>query len=266
VTDEVLFERRDGVAWITLNRPAVKNALTTAMCEDLAAIIAGLRRDDATRVVVLRGNGPDFTAGADLKGMATALSPLPGQRGTEVAQLARRTAWPIFLGLHELHQPIVASVRGHVIGAGAQFILSADLTVASETTRFLLPQVRLGHSVDHGESYYLPRKLGIGRVMQMLLLAETLSGADLERIGLANWVVPDEELEKRTEDVVARLAGSPWVAVREMKSLLRGSLDRSIEEQFAAEVRSLETCAASEDFLEAINAFVEKRKPVFRGR
>ena len=266
MSSEVIFERRDGVASITLDRPAARNALTQAMCVDLASIVADLRKDEATRVVVLRGNGADFTVGADLKELSSILSPSPEQRGADIAGLVRELTWPIFLELHELRQPVIASVRGHVIGAGMQMVLSADLTIASDTARFLLPQLRLAHPVDHGESYYLPRKIGIGRVMQLLLLGETLAAPDAEKYGLVNWVMPDEALENKTEEVVQHIAASAPIAMREMKALVRQSLDRTITEQFAAEAESVEICAATDDFVEAIDAFIEKRDPVFKGR
>ncbi len=262
MADEILFDRRDGVAWITFNRPSVKNALTKAMCAELIAIVQRLREDAETRVIVFRANGADFTAGADLKDVSKSLPADPTARGAEVAAMARSIAWPIFLAMHELRQPIVASVRGHVIGAGVQVVLSADLTVASETSRFLLPQVRLGHSVDHGESYYLPRKIGLARTMQLTLLGETVGAADAERFNLVNWVVPDVELEKKTDEVVARLARSAPTALYETKALVRDSAQRSVAEQFAAEAQALERCAATEDFPEAINAFIEKRTKV----
>jgi 2-(1,2-epoxy-1,2-dihydrophenyl)acetyl-CoA isomerase len=266
MADEILFDRQDGVASITLNRPGVKNALTKAMCAELISIVARLREDTETRVIVLRGNGADFTAGADLKDVNHGLSAVPAERGAEVAGMARAIGWPIFLTMHELKQPIVASVRGHTIGAGVQMVLSADLTIASETARFLLPQVKLGHPVDHGESYYLPRKIGLARALQLTLLAESVSAADAERYGLVNWVVADCDLERKTDEIVARLAGGAAVALRETKGLLRDSLSRSIGEQFTAEIEALERCASTEDFPEAIGAFLEKRKPAFKGR
>jgi 2-(1,2-epoxy-1,2-dihydrophenyl)acetyl-CoA isomerase len=262
----VLFEKRDGIARITLNRPAARNALTRAMFKDLAAAVIALRDDNATRLVVLRANGTDFTVGADLKDMSGVVLPSPAERGEQLVALAREISWPIFLGLHELRQPIIASVRGHVIGAGAQLVLSADLTIASDTARILLPQVRLGHPVDHGESYYLPRKIGIGRAMQLLLLAETLSAAQAEQYGLVNWAVPDADLDQKTEELVQRIANGATVAICETKALLRQSADNSFADQFAAEGRSLGVCAATDDFPEAINAFLEKRKPAFKGR
>jgi 2-(1,2-epoxy-1,2-dihydrophenyl)acetyl-CoA isomerase len=266
MADEILFDRQDGVAWITFNRASVKNALTKAMCAELVSIVNRLRDDRETRVIVFRGNGADFTAGADLKDVSKGLSTLPAERGAEVAAMARSIAWPIFLGIHELRQPIVASVRGHVIGVGVQVVLSADLTVASETARFLLPQVKLGHPVDHGESYYLPRKIGLARTMQLTLLAETWSAAEADKHNLVNWVVSDSELEKKTEQVVLRLARGAAVALYETKALVRDSARRTVAEQFAEEAYALERCAATEDFPEAIAAFIEKRAPLYKGR
>jgi 2-(1,2-epoxy-1,2-dihydrophenyl)acetyl-CoA isomerase len=264
--DEVQLERRGNVARITLNRPGARNALTRSMCAELVTAISSLRTDTTARVVVLRGSGADFTVGADLKDMADLPARPPGQRGPALTQMARELAWPIVRGLHELRQPIVTSVRGHVIGIGVQLALSADLVIASDTARLLLPMARLGHSVDHGESYYLPRRVPLDRAMQMLMLGETWSAGDAERYGLVNWVVPDERLEEKTDEVVQRIAAGAPVAIQEMKSLLRQSLDRTLDEQLAAEVASLGTCAATADFGEAISAFLEKRKPEFTGR
>ncbi len=266
MNQDVLFDKRDGIATITLNRAAARNAMTLEMAAALTSAVQQLRDDRDVRVVVLNAAGTDFTVGADLKSMATSLNPLPEERGREVSQLARETSVPLFTGLHHLTQPIVASVRGHAIGVGAQLLLSADLVVASESMKLLIPQARLAHSVDHGESYFLPRKLSLARTMQLLLLAETLTAAQAERFGLVNWVVPDVDLEAKTAEVVQRLAGVAPVAVAQIRSLLRQSLGNTLEQQFEAEMNALATCAATEDFPEAINAFVQKRAPVFRGR
>ena len=110
------------------------------------------------------------------------------------------------------------------------------------------------------------RKVGMGRAMQLMALGETVSGRDAERFGIANWVVEEGALEQKTEEIVSRLVSSPTVAIREMKELLRGDAQRSTEEQLQAEARALGVCAATDDFAEAIGAFLAKRKPVFKGR
>jgi 2-(1,2-epoxy-1,2-dihydrophenyl)acetyl-CoA isomerase len=114
----------------------------------------------------------------------------------------RELSMPLFLALHAVQQPVVCSVRGYAVGAGMQFALLSDLVVAAHSARFVLPQIRLGHSVDHGESWALPRRVGVGRAMQLMALGETVSGPDAERFGLANWGVPDEQLEEKTADIV----------------------------------------------------------------
>jgi len=263
---EVLLGKHEGVASITLNRPEQRNALSVSMCHELLAAINEIHGDLSVRVVVLNAMGTDFTVGADLKEMSDSLPADAAERSGMITALARDLSWPIFRGLHDLSQPIIASVRGHAIGVGAQLVISSDLVVASETMRLLIPQVRLGHSVDHCESWYLPRKTGMAKAMQLTLLADTLGAADAERSGLVNWVVSDDKLEEKTGEIIGRIAANAPIAVREVKALLRRSLASSLEEQFSAEEKSLGRCVESEDFLEALGAFVEKRKPQFRGR
>ena len=263
---DVLINEESGVTSITLNRPQVKNALTFAMCHELIELFRRLRDDATTRVVLLRGSGSDFSSGADLNDVSTILKGDARARSEAAVQQVRELSLPLFLAMEAVPQPVVCSVRGYAVGAGTQMALMSDLVVAAESARFVLPQVRLGHNVDHGESWALPRKVGMGRAMQLMALGETISGRDAERFGVANWVVDDAALDQRTDEVVGRLASSPTVAISEMKNLLRGSAQRSLKEQLEAEAHALGVCAATEDFAEAIGAFMAKRKPAFKGR
>ena len=265
MSQKILFETTNHIATITLNRPEVKNALTGAMCNELADIIKALKDDDSIRVLVIKANGSDFCVGADLKELSCELPRSPVERGRLLGDKVRGSAWPIFLGLHELSLPIIASVRGHTIGAGAQMLLSADLCIASNTTRVLMPQANLAHPVDHGESYYLPRKVGLAKAMELTLLAEPISGEEAARIGLVNWCVADKTLEQKTQQVARKLASAAPLAIREIKSLLLQSQQNSIYQQYTCEAEALSRCASSNDFLEAISAFTEKRKPDFKG-
>jgi len=264
-SSDLLIERTAAVASVTFNRPAVKNALSFAMCRTLIDYFEALRHDATLRVLVLRGAGTDFSSGADLKEVATILAPEPSDRSASAIRQVRELSMPLFRALHAVPQPVVCSVRGYAVGAGMQFALLADLVVAAHSARFVLPQVKLGHSVDHGESWALPRRVGAGRAMQLMALGEAVSGEEAGRYGIANYVVPEDQLESKTREIVERLAGSPTVAIREMKSLLRGASERSFAEQFEAEADALGVCAASADFAEAIGAFLAKRPPVFRG-
>lgn len=260
---DIIFEKKDGIATVTFNRPAVKNAISNAMCARMIEIMADLRDDPSVRVVLFRGEGPDFTAGADLKDLDSDMPADPNLRRNQMADRIRDISHAIFLTMDEIKAPIVASVRGHAVGAGAQIMLGADLVVASETAKLSLPMVKLAHVTDHGESYFLPRKVGLGRAMQIMLLGDTVKADAAERLGIVNVLTADADLEAETDRLVARLAASPREAVRQAKALLKGSLHRTFAEQFEAERQACSACAAHPDFPEALNAFLERRKPVF---
>jgi 2-(1,2-epoxy-1,2-dihydrophenyl)acetyl-CoA isomerase len=262
---QILFERRDGVARISFNRPEVKNAICRAMVLEMTEILQGLAQDDQTRVVVFDGKGRDFSSGGDLNDMADIVRQTADERVNDTAGRVRESA-ALFIALDRLPQPVVASVRGHAVGAGMEIVIQADLVVASETAKFSVPQVRLAHSVDHGESYFLPRKIGLSRAAQLALLGDRITAAEADKFGLVNWVVPDDQLEAKTSDVVRSMAQGANVALRRTKKLFRGSLDRSMDEQFAAERDSVLGCIGTRDFGEAIAAFFEKRAPQFQGR
>jgi 2-(1,2-epoxy-1,2-dihydrophenyl)acetyl-CoA isomerase len=260
---QVTVEHADRVAWITLDRPAAKNALTSAMVSTLADAVDELSRDDAVEVVVLRGAGTDFCAGSDMGDIASALRAGPAERGASFERGIKGTIHPLTRALLDLPQPVVASARGHAIGIGVAFLLAADLVVASETARISMPQVRLGHTLDHGESYLLPRRIGPSKAMQLCLLGERMTGHSAERFGLANWLTADADLEARTDAVVADLLAVAPIPLARTKALLRASIDASITEQLQAEVDSARACAATEDFVEAVSAQIERRTPKY---
>jgi 2-(1,2-epoxy-1,2-dihydrophenyl)acetyl-CoA isomerase len=202
----------------------------------------------------------------DLRGMGDVTQLNPAGRMAEIGAQVADISQALFMALHKVKAPVITSVRGYAIGAGMQLVLSSDLVVASETAKIAAPLAKLGHTPDHGETWYLPRKVGAARAMQILLLGEFISGTDAERFGLANWVTPDDALEARTAEIIqAILAGAP-AAIFGMKSLLRKSESNTLESQFAAELEAVTQCAGTEDFVEAITAMREKRKPVFQGR
>jgi 2-(1,2-epoxy-1,2-dihydrophenyl)acetyl-CoA isomerase len=262
---ELLVERSDGVLSITLNRAEFKNAINKAMMQKMAEIFRSLREDGGTRVVLILGKGADFSAGGDLKEIAPVLSEAGPRRAEMLRETVRETSHPLFLAMDDVPQPILLGVRGHIIGAAVQMAAVADLVIASETARFSIPQVKLAHTVDHGESHHLVRKIGLSRALQVCLLAERVDAVQAEKFGLVNWVVQDSELEERAYALAAAMASSPPVALRGMKSLLRSSSGNTREQQFAAEQNMIADCVATDDFLEAINSFTEKRLPVFKG-
>lgn len=260
---DIIFEKKNGVATVTFNRPRVKNAISNAMAAQLIEIMADLRDDDGLRVVLFRAEGADFTAGADLNDLESDMPEDGEARRALMAERIRDVSQKIFLTMDSIKAPIVASVRGHAVGAGAQIMFGADLVIASRTTKLSVPMVKLAHVTDHGESYFLPRKIGLGRAMQMMLLGDTVTAKAAERLGLINILTKDDDLEGETEKLVRRIAASPREAVHRSKALLKGSLQRTFAEQFEAEREACSACAAHPDFPEALNAFLQRRKPNF---
>jgi 2-(1,2-epoxy-1,2-dihydrophenyl)acetyl-CoA isomerase len=262
----LLFEKRDGVAWITFNRPKVKNAISGDMTDRMVELFTSFNTDDEVKVVVLRGAGDNLSAGGDLNSGADILKASPQQRAALTrAQVAANSA-PIARAIHALTKPLIVSARGHAIGIAFMFVAAADLVIASDTAKFAFPYIKLGHSMDHGESFFVLRKLGMARTMQMMLTGETVGAADAERYGMINWVTPDADLDDRTAEIANRLATGAAYAIQRTKALLRDAPGNDLETQLAAESESVGACSASEDFQEAITAFFEKRKPVYKGR
>jgi 2-(1,2-epoxy-1,2-dihydrophenyl)acetyl-CoA isomerase len=265
VSGDIGLRREDQVAWITIDRPRAKNALTGAMLSGLTDIVEQLSTDEQVRIVVLRGAGSDFCAGADMGDLASVLASAPHERKTAFEHGMRDGVQPLLRALLALKQPVLASARGHAIGIGVMFLLAADLVIASETTKITVPQVRLGHTIDHGESWLLPRRIGPSKASQLCLLGERMNADDAERFGLANWVTADSELEARTDEVVADLLEVAPIPLARTKALLAASPTASLEVQLQAEVASASACAATADFVEAITAQVERRPPRFVG-
>ena len=245
---------------ILLERPARKNALTEAMLGQFTDVVGELATDVTTDVVVFSGAGTDFCTGSDVGDIAALLAlDAVGRRDAFENGLTTRIH-PLMRSVLDLPQIVVASARGHAVGLGAALILAADINILSETARLSLPQVALGHTVDHGESYLLPRKIGPSRAMQLILLGERLTPDDAARLGLANFVVADEALDDSTNDVVRRLLSGSSTSLRGTKQVLAGSLDRDREAQLAAEVAAVSACAFSDDFVTAIERAIGGRR------
>ena len=247
-------------ARVVLDRPATKNALTGAMLVELIGVVADLSADDTTDVVVFSGAGSDFCTGSDVGDIAAVLAEDAAGRRAVFEEGMTRRIHPLMRAIMDLRQVVVASARGHAVGLGAALILAADLTILSETARLSLPQVALGHTVDHGESYLLPRKVGPARAMQMVLLGERVAAADAVRCGIANYVVEDGALERRTAEILSALLAGSSTSLRGSKHILAGSLDRGRDAQLAAEVEAVSACAFSEEFVVAIDTKIGRRR------
>lgn len=263
--DHIKVTRANGICEIRIDRADRMNAIDDKMTGAITRALESLVDDSETRVVLLSAAGANYSAGGDLQNLAEWLSPDAEVRSDKFRSAVSDLSKPLSLALQRTPQPIVAAVRGHAIGVALQMIIMADLVIASETALFSMPQLNLAHTPDHGESWALPRKIGLARALQMSLLAERLDAATAARYGLVNIMVTDGELDNRVNAIIQQIASSPPVAAREAKALLWGSESLTLEQALDREVDSIGKAVRKQDFVEAITAFMEKRKPVFTG-
>lgn len=256
----------DHVLTISLNRPDRKNAINSGIVEQIALAFDRAIEDSEVRVVLLRGEGADFSAGGDLSDLDAMLDPDSKARSATFRGIARALTRRLFVTMDRVPQPILVAARGHVIGAGVQMAAVADLVIASETARFSLPNVCLAHITDHGETWHVRRKIGPSRFMQMALLGDRVDAASAEKFGLINYLVDDASLDEEAAMLAGRIAALPPVAARQMKQLIVAGPAESFDAQLSREEEALGRAVEAEDFVEAIRAFAEKRRPVFTGR
>ncbi|POX46997.1 enoyl-CoA hydratase [Streptomyces sp. Ru71] len=255
-------ESRDGVSYVTLDRPEALNALTPDLRDRLIALLDEASADPGVRAVVLTGTGRGFCAGADLRGGAATREQLPG----DVARILRLGAQRLIAAVLDCEKPVIAAVNGTAAGLGAHLALACDLVLAAESARFIEVFVRRGLVPDGGGAYLLPRLIGPQRTKELLFFGDALGAADAERLGLVNRVVPDADLPKTAAAWAERLATGPTRALALTKQLVNASLDTDRATAFAAEAAAQEINMTTRDAHEGLRAFTERRPPGFRGR
>ena len=263
----LLQQTSEGVLWLTLNRPERKNAVSPDLREATIEALTKAEADDAVRCVVLTGSGDAFCAGVDLASSAAAGTAGPdGRPDAEAVRTATRE------GMHRLAEaiwnfgkPTIAAVNGVAAGAGAQLALACDLVLAAESARFIEIFVRRGLVVDSGGSWLLPRLIGMHRASELVFFGDALPAAEAERWGLVNRAVPDDQLGAAAADWAGRLAAGP-AAIAASKRLLHDGMHRTFAHALDAEAEAQGAVSQSDDFVEGVVAFLEKRPPRFTGR
>ena len=261
-SEQLLVERDGCVVTVTLNRPEVMNAMTSALFADFGDLCRDLNRDETVRAVVVTGAGGKFCSGADVGPQAaratgaTPVVPLRNMRRIKESAMA----------LHELQHPTVAKVRGVAAGAGLNLALGCDLVYASDNARFSEIFARRGLSIDFGGSWVLPRRVGLHRAKELALLAEVIDAVEADRIGLVNRVLPDADLDAHVDDVVARITAGPPLALSMSKALLNHGAQTSMSQALEAEGHAQATNFGTNDVREAGLAWLEKRPAEFEGR
>lgn len=260
MNERVLYAVSEAVATLTFNRPSVMNALDADMLRGFRAACERAAADQQVRVIVLRGAGPAFIAGGDVAMFRSNLQNIT----TLVPELAAELHQGI-LALRRAPQPVMAVVHGAVAGAGLSIMLACDLILAAASTQFSLAYSRIGTSPDGGATWFLPRLAGYQKAMELMLLAETVDAGALQGLGIVNRVLPADELAATAEKLARRLASGPARAYAETKALANRGLQDGLAAQLDAEALAFARCAATKDFAEGVSAFVEKRKPQFKG-
>ncbi len=262
----VLMSVAEGVATITLNRPAVLNALNNALAQALLDALNAAAADDAVRVVVITGAGDAFMAGGDVGYFHRKLAEFPDQAEFQpiIVEMIER-AQSLTRTIRAIPKPVIASVRGGCAGFGLSLMLACDLAIAADNAKFTLAYIHLATTPDGGASFHLPRIVGQKRAAEVALLGDRFGAVDAERWGMINRVVPLAELEATVAKLAGRMAKGPALAYARTKALLNAADGNSLDAQLAAETDSFAASASTADFAAGVAGFVEKKPAQFTG-
>jgi len=256
--ETLLVERRERVAIITINRPDKRNALNIKTREEGAALLEELRADDSVGVVVFTGAGDKaFIAGADI-----------GEFAGRTAMMQRdvMTARSLFTAIDTFPKPVIAMINGYCLGGGCELALACDIRIASETASFGQPEINLGIIPGGGGTQRLTRLVGEGKAMELILSGEIIDAKTAHAIGLVNHVFPADQLQAKTMEIANRIAGKSPVALSLAKESVKLASCSNLDEGLRREVDLFALCFSTADKDEGVSAFLEKRKPVWKGK
>jgi 2-(1,2-epoxy-1,2-dihydrophenyl)acetyl-CoA isomerase len=264
MTDQQVSVRRDGaVAWFTMSRPDKLNALTATMSSELEAAFTEARADPDVRCMVLTGEGRGFCAGQDLTEFRDSYA--KGQR-PDIEQHLAETYHRLIPAMVETPKPVIAAVNGVAAGAGLSLALACDIRVASDAARFTQAFVKIGLVPDSGGTFLLPRVVGYAKALELSMTGDMVDATEAHRIGLVNRVLPADAFADGVTDLARRLASLPTTAIAETKVLTLDALNLDLAEALAREAKAQARMGQTEDHLEGVMAFAEKRDPSFKGR
>lgn len=255
----LLLEKQEGLAIITMNRPAVLNALNEATIRELDQAIAEIEQDSDVLAVIITGSGTkSFVAGADISEIRHQ-TPIGARNWAKYVHA-------VFNRIENLPKTVIAAVNGYALGGGCELAMSCDIRIASEKARFGQPEVLLGVTPGYAGTQRLPRLVGKGRAKELMFTGDQIDAAEAYRIGLANKVVPPEQLLDAAKEMARKIMSRGQIAVRLSKAAINEGLDMDFESAQAYEAEVFGLCFATEDQKEGMAAFVEKRKANFVGK
>ena len=255
----IVYETKGPIAYVTLNRPKVLNALNRSVITELKTAFEAVRDDSTVRGVIFTGAGDKaFAAGADISEMPND-TPLEAEEKTRLGQA-------LTILIENLGKPVIAAVNGYALGGGCELAMACTICLASETAKFSQPEVKIGIMPNYGGTQRLPRLVGKGRALQLILTGDVIGAEEAYRIGLVNEIVPAGSLIARAEAILKQIsANAPQGVKFSIEAVNRGS-DTSLDEGLLIEAALFALCAATKDKKEGTTAFLGKRAPQFQGR
>lgn len=256
--ETILYDMRDGIAEIRFNRPHRLNAVTRQLYDELNAALSQAAIDEEARVVLLTGEGRAFCVGADLKEHKAGRSAFDRRQYLQGEQTACKR-------LLQLEKPVVAAVNGYALGAGAEMAIAADFLVMAASAQIGLPEISIGNFLGGGVTWLLPRLVGLAKARELVFLGERIQGEEAVRIGLASRVFADEGFLDAARAFARKLAGKAPFSMRLAKEQLNMSAERTLDAALIAELEGMTFVGTTRDWQEGVDAFAEKRTPVFKG-
>lgn len=254
----IIVEKKDGIETITINRPNVLNALNIETIGELSKAVDELEEDKKMKVAVLTGKGKAFIAGADIKQMKD-MSPLEAKEFAEIGH-------SLLMKIENSRLPFIAAVNGYALGGGCEVMMACDIVIASASAKIGQPEINLGIHPGFGGTQRLPRLVGKAKAKELLLTGDTIGTEEALRIGLVNKVVDNDKLAEETEKLAQKIAAKSSVQTDFIKSLVNKGTDIDLPSACSLEISYFSSSFSTEDQKEGMTAFLEKRKPIFKGK
>jgi enoyl-CoA hydratase len=255
----IAYEKKENIGLLTINRPEKMNAISQELTKELSQLLDEIENDDELRVLVITGAGDKaFVAGADIKELV--------DRDARIGRRVSRERQEIFSRIENLHVPVIAAVNGYALGGGLELALACSIRICSEKAQFGAPEVKLGIIPGDGGTQRLPRLVGLGRAMEMIITGDFIDAQEAHRTGLVNKVFPSEKLMGEAMELAQKIASRPPLAVRYAKEAVNRSQEGDSASGFALESYLHALCCTTEDKKEGVAAFLEKRKGKFKGK